>query len=60
MDAYEALRTIHTLARVALDSDDEGLTIESLADHFQRTLNGIVVITEKALAARPASDPRRT
>jgi hypothetical protein len=47
------LRTIQTLARVALDSDDEGLSPETLAEMQRRTLNGIVVVTEKALANAP-------
>lgn len=53
MDAYDALRTIQTLARVALDSDDEELSAETLADMQRRTLNGIVVVTENALAKAP-------
>lgn len=53
MDVYDALRTIQTLARVALESDDEGLSAETLAEMHRRTLNGIVVVTEKALAKAP-------
>jgi hypothetical protein len=52
INAYEALRTIQTLVRVVLESDDEGLTSETLAEMQRRILNGIVVVTEKALAAR--------
>jgi len=50
MEAYDALRTIQALARVALDSDDEGLSTEALAEMPRRTLHGIVVVKEKALA----------
>jgi len=53
MDVYDALRAIETLARVALESDDEGLSPETLAEMQRRTLNGIVVVTEKALAKAP-------
>ena len=53
VDAYDALRTIQTLARVVLDSDDEELSAESLVEMQRRTLNGIVVVTEKALAKAP-------
>ena len=47
------MRTIQTLARAALDSDDEGLSAEALAEMQRRTLNGIVLLTEKALAKAP-------
>ena len=50
MDADEALKTIQALARVALEIDDEGLSAETLVDTQRRTLNGIVLVTEKALA----------
>lgn len=62
MDAYDALRTIQTLARIALESqnatasvanDDEGLSAEAHAEMQRRTLNGIMVMTEKALAKAP-------
>jgi hypothetical protein len=52
-DVYEALRNIQTLALVALESDGEGLSVEALADLQRRTLSGIVVVTEKALAKAP-------
>ena len=50
MDTHEALRTILTLARVALESDDGHLPDEALVDMQRRTLNGIVTVIEKALA----------
>ena len=50
------LEAIRTLARVALAMADEGLSLETLAEQYQRSLNGILVITEKALPA----DKRRT
>jgi len=49
----DALRKIQTLARVALETDDEGLSDDTLAEMHRRTLNGIVVVTEKALAKAP-------
>jgi hypothetical protein len=55
MDANEALEAIRTLARVAL-SMAEGLSLETLAEQYQRSLNGILVVTEKALP----TDQRRT
>jgi hypothetical protein len=56
MDANEALEAIRTIARVALSMADEGLSLETLADQYQRSLNGVLVVTEKALPA----DKRRT
>ncbi|MEO6780603.1 MAG: hypothetical protein ABI407_05835 [Bradyrhizobium sp.] len=56
MDPYDALSAIQTLARVALESDDEELSAEALADLQRRTLNGIVVVTEKALAKAPGAN----
>lgn len=47
------MRNIQTLARVALESDDEEISAETLAEVQQRTLNGIMVVTEKALAMAP-------
>jgi hypothetical protein len=58
MDAYEALRTIQTLAHVALESEEEGLSAEALPELQRRTLNGIVVVTEKALAKVPSAQNR--
>ena len=45
MDAYEALQVIQRLARPQ--------SAEVLADIQRRALNGIVVVTEKALAKAP-------
>jgi hypothetical protein len=56
MEPNEALEAIRTLARVALSMADEGLSLETLAEQYQRSLNGILVVTEKALPA----DKRRT
>ena len=56
MDANEALKAIRTLARVALSMADEGLSLETLVEQYQRSLNGILVVTERALP----SDKRRT
>lgn len=65
MDPYEALRTIQALARIALGSrdaatsvanDDEGLSAETIAEMQRRTLNGIVVVTEKALVRLPGDE----
>ena len=53
MDPFEALRNIQTLARVALESDDEVLSADLLAELMRRTLNGIVVVTEKVLVKAP-------
>jgi hypothetical protein len=38
MDANEALEAIRTLARVALSMADEGLSLETLAEQYQRSL----------------------
>jgi hypothetical protein len=51
MDANEALEAIRTLARVALSMADEGLSLETLTEQYQRSFNGILVVTEKALPA---------
>jgi hypothetical protein len=56
MDANEALEAIRTLARVALSMADEGLSLETLVEQYQRSLSGILVVTEKALPA----DKRRS
>jgi hypothetical protein len=56
MEPNEALEAIRTLARVALSMANEGLSLETLAEQYQRSLNGILVVTEKALPA----DKRRT
>jgi hypothetical protein len=53
MDAHDALRTIQTLARVALDSDNGHLSAEALVDMQRRTLKGIITVIEKALAKAP-------
>ena len=47
MDAHDALRTIRTLARVALDGDDGRLSVEAVADMQRRTLRGIITVIEK-------------
>jgi hypothetical protein len=52
MEAYEALRTIQRLARIALASE-QGQSVEVLVDIQRRALNGIAVVTEKALAKAP-------
>jgi hypothetical protein len=52
MEPLEALAAIRTLARVALSMADECLSLETLAEQFQRSLNGILVVTGKALPAR--------
>jgi hypothetical protein len=52
MDAYEALQVIQRLARIALASE-QGQSAEVLADIQRRGPNGIVVVTEKALAKAP-------
>jgi hypothetical protein len=49
MDAQEALRTIRTLARIALDTDSDELSAVALADMLRRTLQGVVVVAEKVL-----------
>ena len=51
MDAYEALIAIQRLARIALASE-VGQPIEVLADIQRRALNGIALVTERALRAR--------
>jgi hypothetical protein len=52
MDAYEALQTIQRLARIALASE-QGQSAEVLADIQRRALNGIALVTQKALAKAP-------
>jgi hypothetical protein len=53
-EVYEALRIVRTLALVALGSDnEEDLSTDVLAILQQRTLNRILVVTEKALAKAP-------
>jgi hypothetical protein len=52
MDPYEALQVIQRLARIALASE-QGQPAEVLADIQRRALNGIVVVTERALAKAP-------
>jgi hypothetical protein len=47
MDAHDALRTIMTLALVALESDDGRLSAEALADMQRRTLMGIIAVIKK-------------
>jgi hypothetical protein len=54
MDAHEALIAIQRLARIALASE-EGQSVEVLADIQRRALNGIVLVTERALRARGQS-----
>jgi hypothetical protein len=56
MEANEALEAIRAIARVALSMADEGLSLETLAEQYQRSLNSILVVAEKALPA----DQRRT
>jgi hypothetical protein len=51
-DAYEALRTIQRLARIALASE-QGQPAEVLVDIQRRALNGIALVAEKALAKAP-------
>lgn len=54
MDVYEALRTIQTLARKALESEkDEWLSAERLVEIQRRTLKDIEAATKKALANAP-------
>jgi hypothetical protein len=52
MDAFEALRAIQRLARIALASE-QGQSAEVLADIQRRALNGIALVSEKALAKAP-------
>jgi hypothetical protein len=47
---YDHFGRIRTLALVALRSDNEKLSTETLAILQQQTLNRIVVVTDKALA----------
>ena len=49
MDAREALRTIRTLARIALDTDKDKLSTEALADTLRRALQGVVLVAEKVV-----------
>jgi hypothetical protein len=42
-------------ARVALASDNDAVSVETLAEIQRRTLNGIVLVIEKALAKGPPS-----
>jgi hypothetical protein len=49
MDAQEALRTIRTLARIALDTEKDELSTEAVADMLRRALQGVVVVAEKVL-----------
>jgi hypothetical protein len=49
MDANEALRTIQTLAYIALDNDSELTPARDRVDAMRRTLNGIALVTEKTL-----------
>jgi hypothetical protein len=49
MDAQEALRTIRALARIALDTDNDELSTDALADMLRRALQGVVVVAEKVL-----------
>jgi len=46
MEPTEALEAIRTLARVALSMADGGLSLETLAEQYQRSLSGILVVTE--------------
>jgi hypothetical protein len=48
MDVYEALQTIQRLARIALASE-ERQSVEVLVHIQRRALNGIALLTEKAL-----------
>jgi len=57
MELTEALEAIRTLARVALAMADEGLSLETLAGQYQRSLNSILVVTDKAL---PKQTKRRS
>ena len=52
-DVYDSLRTIQTLARIALASDNEEVSTETIVEIQRRTLNGIVLVTEKELAKAP-------
>jgi hypothetical protein len=54
MDAHEALIAVQRLARIALASE-EGQSVEVLADIQRRALNGILLVTERALRARGQS-----
>ena len=49
MHAHEALRTIRTLARIALDTDSDELPPEAIVDMLRRALQGVVVVAEKVL-----------
>jgi hypothetical protein len=52
MDAFEALKAIQRLARIALASE-QGISVEVVTDIQRRALNGIALLTEKALAKAP-------
>jgi len=49
MDVQDALRTIRTLARIALDTDKDELPPEAAIDMLRRALQGVVVVAEKVL-----------
>jgi hypothetical protein len=51
-DAYEALRSIQRLARIAIASE-QGQPAEVLLDMQRRALNGIALVAEKVLAQEP-------
>jgi hypothetical protein len=53
-DPYEAIRTIQTLAHNAIESEaDEWLSADRLVDFQRRVLNGIALVTKKALSKAP-------
>ena len=49
MHAHEALRTIRTLARIALETDKDKLSTEVHGDTLRRILQDVMVVAEKAL-----------
>jgi hypothetical protein len=53
----ESLRTMQRLARIALASE-QGQPAEVLADIQRRALNGIMVVTQKAMAKALQPDQR--
>lgn len=53
MEAYYSPSAIQTRAQVALESEDERLSAEALAELQHITLHGIVVVTENALTKAP-------
>jgi hypothetical protein len=49
MHAHEALRTIRTLARIALETDKDKLSTEVHGDTLRRILQDVMVVAEKVL-----------